>query len=117
LATIEYIEEHKLVENSAVLGDYLLAQLALLQEAYPIIGHVAGKGLHIGVDLVKNRKTKERAIKEAETIMYLCMQDGVAFKIIEGNVITMRPALVIDKGHCDMIISTLKKALDKVSVP
>ncbi len=116
LATIEYIEDHNLVKNSAVLGDYLLAQLANLQETYPIIGHVAGKGLHIGVDLVKNRQTKERAIQEAETIMYLCMQDGVAFKIIEGNVITMRPSLVIDKGHCDTIIGTLKKALDKVGI-
>lgn len=116
LATIECIEENKLVENSAVLGDYLLQQLAALQETYPIIGNVAGRGLHIGIDLVKNRKTKERAIKEAEIIMYHCMQNGVAFKIIEGNVVTMRPSLVIDKSHCDTIISTLKRALDIVKI-
>lgn len=116
LATIEYIEENKLVENSAALGDYLLEQLMALQEIYPIIGNVAGKGLHIGVDLVKNRQTKERAVKQAEAIMYTCMQNGVAFKIIEGNVITMRPSLVIDKGHCDTIISVLKDALEKVGV-
>jgi len=114
LATIEYIEDNKLVENSAMLGDYLLEQLKALQDIYPIIGNVAGKGLHIGVDLVKNRQTKERAVKEAEAIMYHCMQNGVAFKIIEGNVVTMRPSLVIDKGHCDTIISALKAALEKV---
>lgn len=115
-ATIEYIQEHKLVENSATLGDYLLEQLKALQETYPIIGNVAGKGLHIGLDLVKNRQTKERAVKEAETIMYHCMESGVAFKIIEGNVVTMRPSLVIDKSHCDTIISVLKQALEKVRV-
>lgn len=116
LATIEYIEDNRLVENSANLGDYLLQQLQALQDVYPIIGNVAGKGLHIGVDLVKNRQTKERAVKEAEAIMYHCMQNGVAFKIIEGNVVTMRPSLVIDKGHCDTIISVLKAALEKVGV-
>lgn len=116
LATIEYIEDKKLVENSAILGDYLLEQLKALQEVYPIIGNVAGKGLHIGVDLVKNRQTKERAVKEAEAIMYHCMQNGVAFKIIEGNVVTMRPSLVIDKGHCDTIIRVLKAALEKVKI-
>lgn len=116
LATIEYIENNGLVQNSADLGEYLVQQLTALQQAYPIIGHVAGKGLHIGIDLVKDRKTKERAVKQAEAIMYHCMQNGVAFKIIEGNVITMRPSLVIDKGHCDTIISVLRDALEKVRV-
>ena len=84
------------------------------QEIYHIIGHVAGKGLHIGIDLVKDPQTKERAVKEAEWIMYHCMKEGVAFKIIEGNVITMRPSLVINKEHCDMIIAALRSALEKV---
>jgi 4-aminobutyrate aminotransferase len=116
LATIEYIEENNLVENSAKLGDYLMDQLKALGEIYPIVGNVAGKGLHIGVDLVKNKTTKERAIKEAEAIMYDCMQQGVAFKIIEGNIVTMRPSLIITKNHCDMIITALKNAFEKIKV-
>lgn len=114
LATLEYILDNQLVQNAAVLGDYLMDQLKALQETYPIIGNVAGKGFHIGLDLVKDRRTKERAVKEAELIMYHCMNDGVAFKIIEGNVVTMRPSLVITKDHCDMIIRTLRNALEKV---
>ncbi|MBS1917019.1 MAG: aspartate aminotransferase family protein [Bacteroidetes bacterium] len=116
LATIEYIEANDLVENSAKLGDYLMDQLKALGETYPIIGNVAGKGLHIGVDLVKNKKTKERAVKEAEAIMYHCMQQGVAFKIIEGNIITMRPSLVITKDHCDMIVTALKNSFEKINL-
>jgi len=114
LATIEYIEAHKLVQNSAMLGDYLHDQLNALQDIYPIIGHVAGRGLHLGIDLVTDRATKQRAVQEAEFIMYECMKQGVAFKVIEGNVITMRPALTITKDHCDMIITALRCALEKV---
>ncbi len=116
LATIEYIEAHQLVEHSEMLGNYLMDQLQALQEIYPLIGNVAGKGLHIGIDLVKDRTTKERAINEAEIIMYDCMNEGVAFKVIEGNVITMRPSLVITKDHCDTIVHVLKNALEKVKV-
>jgi len=114
LATIEYIEENKLVENSARLGDYLQEKLRELQDIYPWIGHVAGRGLHLGIDLVRDRSTKERAVREAEFIMYECMKQGVAFKVIEGNVITMRPSLVITRDHCDMIIDALRKALEKL---
>lgn len=114
LATINYLEEHKLAENAAVFGDYLMDQLLALKDIYPLIGNVAGKGLHIGIDLVKDRTTKERADKEAEAIMYFCMNEGIAFKLIEGNIITIRPALTITKHHCDMIVSSLKKALESI---
>ena len=113
LAEINYIEEHDLVQNAADLGDYLMDQLAELKEIYPLIGNIAGKGFHIGIDLVKDRETKERAVEEAEKLMYDCFQQGVAFKIIEGNIITLRPSLILTKDDCDFIISTLKVALEK----
>lgn len=114
LAEIEYIEENNLVNNAAVLGDYIMNQLMELKEIYPLIGNIAGKGFHIGVDLVKDRNTKERAVEEAEQIMYHCMEQGVAFKIIEGNIITMRPSLILTKDDCDLIISSLKSAFEKI---
>ena len=114
LATLNYIEGHSLADNAATCGDYLMNELLALKDIYPLIGNVAGKGLHIGVDIVTDRITKERATKEAEVIMYLCMKQGIAFKIIEGNIITMRPSLTITKDYCDWIISALKNALDKV---
>ena len=113
LAEIEYIEENDLVENAHKLGNYLMERLRELKNIYPLIGNIAGKGFHIGIDLVKNRETKERAVEEAEQIMYSCLEQGVAFKIIEGNVITMRPSLVIDKDDCDLIIESLKNALGR----
>lgn len=114
LATINYIEQHKLVDNSAAMGAYQMDRLHELKEVYPLIGNIAGKGLHMGIDLVKDRYTKERATREAEAIMYYCMQQGIAFKIIEGNVITMRPALTITKDDCDRVVTVLKNALEWV---
>ncbi|MBN8790262.1 MAG: aspartate aminotransferase family protein [Terrimonas sp.] len=111
LAAINYIEKNNLVENSATLGDYLIAELNKLKQRFPVIGNVAGKGLHIGVDLVKDNTTKERADEEAEKVMYHCLNNGVAFKVIEGNIITMRPSLVITKDDCDKIISALADGL------
>jgi len=114
LAEIEYIEENNLVANAETLGEYLLNRLRELQEIYPLIGNIAGKGFHIGVDLVKNSETKERATEEAEQIMYHCLEEGVAFKVIEGNIITMRPSLVITKDDCDLILEALTNALEKI---
>lgn len=113
LAGITYIEKHNLVENSAVLGDYLMAGLTELKAHFPAIGHVAGKGLHIGLDLVKDRQTKQRAEAYAEVIMYDCLRQGVALKIIEGNILTMRPSLVINRSECDLIVDALKNALER----
>ncbi|RTE55182.1 aspartate aminotransferase family protein [Arenibacter aquaticus] len=116
LAEIEFIEENHLVENAEKLGNYLMDRLMELMDIYPIIGNIAGKGFHIGVDLVTDRSTKERAVDAAEKIMYHCLEQGVAFKIIEGNIITMRPSLILSKDDCDLIVSSLKSAFEAIKV-
>ncbi|MFZ6012302.1 MAG: (R)-1-hydroxy-2-aminoethylphosphonate ammonia-lyase, partial [Bacteroidota bacterium] len=116
LAEIQYIEDLGLVANAQQLGKYLLDSFNQMKEKYPIIGNVAGKGFHIGIDLVRDPITKERAYVEAEKIMYACMDAGLAFKIIEGNVITLRPSLIISKADCDFIISCLTDAFEKTSI-
>jgi len=114
LAEIEYIEKQGLVDNSRLMGEYLMQKLEELKEEFSIIGNIAGKGLHIGVDLVKDRITKERAENEAEQIMYDCLKQGIAFKVIEGNILTMRPALIIGKDECDLIVTAFKNALQRL---
>lgn len=113
LAMINYIEKYGLVEHAAAMGEYLLSALQQLKARFPLIGHVAGKGLHIGIDLVRNPATRERAVVEAEGIMYQCMRQGVALKVIEGNILTLRPALIIKKEECDKIIEALVSAFEQ----
>ncbi|MGN6493354.1 MAG: (R)-1-hydroxy-2-aminoethylphosphonate ammonia-lyase [Agriterribacter sp.] len=113
LAAINYIEKNQLVQNAEKLGAYLMEQLQQLQQQYPIIGNIAGRGFHLGIDLVKDPVSKERADSAAEAIMYHCLQQGVALKVIEGNILTMRPSLVITKNDCDWIISAISNAIEK----
>ncbi|MES1219872.1 MAG: aspartate aminotransferase family protein [Bacteroidota bacterium] len=115
LATINYIEKYKLVDNARKMGEYLKDQLQLLKKSFPLIGNIAGEGLHLGIDLVRHAETKERATTEAEEIMYECMRQGVALKVIEGNILTMRPSLLITKDDCDKIINALTIAFEKQS--
>jgi 4-aminobutyrate aminotransferase len=114
LAEIEYIQKNKLHEHAAQLGTYTLQRLNELKERHPLIGNVAGLGLHIGLDLVTDPKTKERAVDEAETIMYKCMEKGLAFKTIEGNVITLRPALIITREEMDHAVDILDETIGEV---
>ncbi len=114
LAEINVIEAQHLVENAAVVGEHARARLTEMQAAHPLIGHVAGRGLHIGIDLVRDPTTRQRAIDEAEAVMFKCMEKGLAFKTIEGNVITLRPALVISQAQMDDALDILEQAISEV---
>jgi len=114
LAEIAYIEKQKLSDHAAELGKYTLDRLMDLQQRHPLIGHVAGLGLHIGIDLVSNRKTRERAVDEAEIIMFKCLEKGLSAKTIEGNILTLRPALVITQEEMDRAIDIIGEAIGEV---
>lgn len=77
LATIETIIEEKLVENAAKIGAYMKKRLEDFSQEHPIIGAVHGKGLLIGVELVKDRKTKTPASEEGIRVIQSCCQNGL----------------------------------------
>jgi 4-aminobutyrate aminotransferase-like enzyme len=114
LAEIEYIEKNNLVENAARVGTHAMYRLNELKQKHPLIGNIAGVGLHIGIDLVKNPETKERAVEEADSIMYKAMERGLAFKTIEGNIITLRPALTITMAEIDRVVDILDETIGEV---
>jgi 4-aminobutyrate aminotransferase len=116
LAEIEYIESQDLVAHAATLGQYLIEGFEAMSDRHPIIGNVAGRGFHIGIDLVTDPRTRARAHETAERLMYRCMRKGLAFKLIEGNVITLRPSLVISKDECDFMLGTIEEAMTEEGV-
>lgn len=111
LGMIEYLEEHQLIENSATLGSYLLTRFQEMKQSYSLIGKVAGAGLHLGIEILSAEKHQSKGIMEAEKIMYACFERGLAFKIIEQNIITLRPALVINHHEADFIADTIEQAI------
>jgi 4-aminobutyrate aminotransferase len=114
LAAIEVIEKEGLCDHAAVLGARALARLTEMAGRHPLIGCVGGIGLHLGIDLVRDRRTKEKATAEAEAVMFKCMEKGVAFKTIDGNMITLRPALVITQEQMDGALAVIEEAIGEV---
>lgn len=114
MAVLTVLERENIADHVREMGAYFQESLIALQERFPIVGHVEGKGFLMGVDLVKDPQTKERATDAAQRVLSYCLERGLSFKLYEGNVITMRPALIIGKTEIDFILQTLAEAFDAV---
>jgi 4-aminobutyrate aminotransferase len=114
LATIEYIEHHNLVEHARDLGKYSLDRLQEMKGRHPMIGDVRGLGLFLGIELVKNRDTRERASDEAEAVMYAALSKGLSFKTTMGNILTLTPALTITKAEMDKALDIIEESIAEV---
>jgi 4-aminobutyrate aminotransferase len=114
LATIRYIEEHHLVEHARTLGARTLEALRGLMTRHRLIGDVRGLGLLMGVELVKDRQTRERASDEAEAVMYRALSKGLSFKLTMGNILTLTPPLTISNEEMDQAVRILDECLTEV---
>jgi 4-aminobutyrate aminotransferase len=111
LATIEYIETHNLAAHARELGQYALTRMNAMKERHSLIGDVRGLGLLLGLELVKDRVTRERGIDEAEAVMYSALTKGLSFKLSMGNIITLTPALTIKKEEMDKALDIIEECL------
>jgi 4-aminobutyrate aminotransferase len=114
LAVLEFIEEENLTERAEKLGQLMLHRLLEMKEYYSMIGDVRGMGLLWGIDLVRDRKSKERAIHEAERIMYRCLGNGLSFKVSQGNIINLSPSLIITESQLEHALDILQDAFNKI---
>ncbi len=113
LATIELLEDG-LVINAAKMGDYLLDGLRELMKRHDIIGDVRGKGLMIGVELVKDRATKEPHPDALLRVEIECFRRGLIIQGAGTSTIRLSPPLVIDQDQCDFALKTLDDVLRMV---
>ena len=113
LGVLKAIEKHDYAHNAKVIGDYLKGKLLELMKKHPLIGDVRGKGLMLGVELVKDRKTKEPASQEMLECMDLCKERGLLIGkgAMTGNVIRIKPPLCVNKDDADFIIKILDEVL------
>jgi 4-aminobutyrate aminotransferase len=114
LAAIEVVESEGLLEKSRSLGGHALGRMRKWMEENPLVGDVRGIGLLMGVELVKNRQTMERANAEAERVLYSALNRGLNFKVTMGNVITLTPALSITKEEMEKGLEILRACLAEV---
>lgn len=115
LAMIDFIETEHILAKVQADELYMRDRLTQLQDKYPMIGDVRGIGLLWGVELVKDRETKEKAIDSAEVVLYDSLANGLSFKLSQGNVIQLSPPLTISREELGNAIEILDRALAKAS--
>jgi 4-aminobutyrate aminotransferase-like enzyme len=117
IATLEVIQEEKLCERAQKMGTYFTSRLKELQKKYEMIGDIRGPGLMIGIELVKNRKTKEMANDVCHAIVKEAVNEGVIFGESKfkgiGNVLKIKPPLVITESQADRVLEVFEKLLVK----
>ena len=120
LETMRIIEEENLLENTTRMGEYLMEKMRGLQNKYKVIGDVRGKGLFCGMELVRDRQTKEPVDEKLlAAIAADCMEQGVVIgrtnRSLTGlnNTICLSPALICTESDLDEIISAIDNALGR----
>jgi 4-aminobutyrate aminotransferase len=103
LATIELLED-ELMENAKTRGEYMMTRLRKLQNSIECIGDVRGKGLMIGVELVKDRETKERADTWRNEVVLKAFEKGLLLLGCGENTIRFSPALTVSKEEIDVCL-------------
>ena len=113
LASIEVIEEENLLEHSLMLGELMMKRMGEMQERHPIIGHVRGKGCLLGIELVKDRATKE-PFEEAGRLVYQnAFRKGLAW-IPAGHILRMSPPIIMPPALALKGLEIIEEAIGEV---
>jgi alanine-glyoxylate transaminase/(R)-3-amino-2-methylpropionate-pyruvate transaminase len=112
MAVLEVIEREKLQENSQTIGNRLLAGLNQLKEKYKLIGDVRGKGLLLGIELVKDQQSKEPAKEECAQILETCKEMGLLLGKggLWGQTIRFSPPMCVNEQDADFLLDALDRA-------
>ncbi|OFW09896.1 MAG: 4-aminobutyrate aminotransferase [Acidobacteria bacterium RIFCSPLOWO2_02_FULL_67_36] len=113
-ATIRLLKEG-LVANAAAVGEHLLGGLRELQQKHPLVGDVRGKGLMIGMELVRDPTTKERAVEERGALVQAMFRRGVLVLGAGKNAVRLAPPLVLTKAQADSVLGIIDEALAEVT--
>ncbi|MGR2881513.1 aspartate aminotransferase family protein [Vibrio vulnificus] len=114
LATMEAIEQGGLLDKAKADSQFMREKLLEMKAKYPVIGDVRGIGMLWGIELVTDHESKARAYDEAEAVLYQCLNNGVSFKVSQGNVIQLSPPLIITREQLTEALAIFEEAIAKV---
>ena len=115
-SVLKVIEKEKLQENAHKTGSFLIKLLKNLKKEHPIIGDVRGRGLFIGIELVRDKNTKEPADIESKQLVNRIKDKGVLLSV-DGpfnNVIKLKPPLVFNKENAKFLVNKLGQTLEEI---
>ncbi len=116
LATLEVIDAEGIQANALKVGSHLKSRLLDLQDRQPLIGDVRGMGLMLGVELVRDRQSKEPATTETADVHELCKDRGllVGKGGLYGNVLRIKPPMCLTVDDADFLVDCLDEVLSLV---
>jgi len=114
IATIELLEAG-LIENAARVGSYMRSRMDSWASRFPIVGDVRGLGLMIGIELVRDQQTKEKAVVERESIVNMAFERGLLILGAGDNVIRLSPPLTITTDQADFAMDVLEDCFTSLS--
>jgi len=114
LATIKLVEDG-LMTNAAEVGEFLLARLADLARRHQILGDIRGRGLMIGMELVRDRRTKEHAVAERDALVLAAFRRGLLVLAAGTSAIRLSPPLVVTTDQAQTAVTILDDALADIS--
>ena len=113
LALIEYMEKENLLDHVQKLNALMKSRTDAMREKFSAIGDVRLVGALLGIELIKDPATREKAVDEAEKILYFCLEQGLSFKISQGNVLTLAPPLIITEEELHHAMDIVEQAIGK----
>jgi len=115
LAVLDVVRDEALQDRALRVGNHWMTELKKLQECHRLIGDVRGSGLFLGIDLVRDRETREPATEEADYVVNRLRDCGILAGT-DGphhNVIKLRPPLIFSESDADLFITTLEAILQE----
>jgi 4-aminobutyrate aminotransferase len=113
IVTLRLLKE-RLIANAADVGGHLMAGLKALMNKHPLVGEVRGRGLMIGVELVRDRRTKERASDERDAVVSAAFARGLLLLGAGKNAIRFSPPLVLTRDQAETAVRIFDEALAEV---
>src|SRR5262249_29957677 len=114
LATLDVIEREGLLRNSTEVGNYMLDRMKDWTKKHKIVGDVRGRGLMIGVEIVKDKQTKEYGAAERDRIVELAFDKGILFLGCGPSTIRIAPPLVVSRDEAEAAIDVLDECIEIV---
>src|SRR5437868_8549437 len=113
LATLDGIEKEGLLENSASVGAHMMKRMADWPSKLKLVGDVRGRGLMIGVDIVKDKVTKEYGSAERDRIVEMAFERGILFLGCGPSTVRICPPLVVTKDEADIAMDVLEQCIQQ----
>src|SRR5215467_7316006 len=115
LATLDVIEQENLLKNATEVGNHMLERMADWPKKHRLVGDVRGRGLMIGVEVVKDKQTKEYGAAERDRIVELAFERGILLLGCGPSTVRIAPPLVVTKDQADVAVDVLEECIKLAS--